>query len=63
MSKNLNSSVSQNSAKVRITSFAGGENRGRCLQVAQNWEDVVHMDRTQVEQTVATMQQWLKDTF
>jgi hypothetical protein len=62
MSKNLKTAKSKNNADVNFTSFSGGVNRGRCLQVSQNWEDVVQMDRKQVEKAVAIMSKWLKET-
>lgn len=54
---------------VSMTSFFGGRERGRCLQLTQtgmgygeghNPCQMVQMTETQVRETMATMKEWLE---
>ena len=59
MSQNLKpATTNTKSPTVHMTSFNGGAERGRCMQLDQNG-DVVHADEKQVKHMVKTMQAWL----
>jgi len=68
MSTERNELTSKNSENVAVTSFSGGKDRGRCLQLTQShrdtnsgWTDMGHvqLDKEQAMQLVADMTRWL----
>ena len=70
MSTELNTAVSNDNEDLSVTSFFGGSQRGRCLQLTQsnqtrrqgagcNMFDNVQLDEQQVRQLMGTMAEWL----
>jgi len=68
MSTERNELTSNNSEAISVTSFSGGKERGRCLQLTQaqrdtnsGWSDMsyVQLDKEQAMLLVADITRWL----
>ena len=64
MSTERNQLESKASKPVSVTSFSGGKDRGRCLQLTQSRINAditmyVQLDQEQVEQFMADAEDWL----
>ena len=62
MSQNLRDNLSEVNETVLTTSFSGGKERGRCLQIHQMNSVVVMMTKEQVVEQVAIMTEWLSNS-
>lgn len=66
MSRDVGETSARNNSAVHMTSFFGGTERGRCLQVSQLRRDAVRgeavqMTEQQVREAIQIMQAWLED--
>lgn len=63
MSTDLKTAIAENNDDVHVTSFFGGTERGRCIQLTNGATgDHIQLTKAQMVDLISTMCEWLADT-